>query len=245
MTSLEHFAAALQAGGLVMPHPGLSLPQAYQVAALRHRLRLAAGERPIGRKIGHTNPANWPAQGLSAPTWGWLYASSTEAPGERLRISAWREPKVELECVLRLSRTPASSDELPDCVDAMAMGLEIVDRPYPSWAIGVPDSVAAGGVHAGLRVGPWLPLDSAVLPALQAELQVGAARSEGGSAGVFGNPLSALARLMDVLAEQGAPPLQAGEWVTTGALAPALPLRAGEPLWAQAAGLGTLSLRVV
>ena len=230
----EEFAARLQAGELVQPLPGLSLDEAYQIAALRHELRLAAGDRAIGRKIGHTNTANWAAQGLSAPSWGWLYDSSTAPAGDELDIAAWREAKIELECVLRLG-----ADGRPD---AMALGLEIVDRPYPSWSISVPDSVAAGGVHAAMRVGPWRPLDAALLGDLQAELRVGDARSEGGSPLVFGSPLTALARLMELLAEQGAPPLQAGEIITTGALAPALTLRAGEKLQARIDSLDELRM---
>jgi 2-oxo-3-hexenedioate decarboxylase len=245
MNELETLAARLQAGELVSPLQGLTLEQAYQVAALRHQLRMDAGDNAIGRKIGHTNTANWPAQGLTAPSWGWLYESSTEVAGETLFVGAWREPKVELECVLRLSHTPAAVEELPGCVDAMAIGLEIVDRPYPSWGISVPDSVAAGGVHAAMRLGPWMPLDAVTLRELRATLQVGGSSSEGGSSLVFGSPLDALARLMDLLSEQGAPPLQAGEIVTTGALAPALPLHAGCSLQAEISGLGALNLRLV
>lgn len=231
---LDRLAAALQAGELCQPLPGLGLADAYRVAARRHALRLAADDRAIGRKIGHTNTANWAAQGIDAPSWGWLYARSTAPLGSELELGDWREPKVELECVLRLG-----ADGRPD---AMALGLEIVDRPYPSWGISVADSIAAGGVHAAMRVRPWQPLDADALRSLKARLQVGDARSEGGSALVFGSPLSALARLAALLAEQDAPPLQAGEIVTTGALATALPLRAGQALHARLDGLDAISL---
>lgn len=236
-SSLDAFAAALQAGELLHPLPALGLADAYRIAARRHALRLATGDHAIGRKIGHTNTANWAAQGLQAPSWGWLYARSTAPLGGELALGDWREPKVELECVLRLG-----TDGQPD---AMALGLEIVDRPYPSWDISVADSIAAGGVHAAMRVGPWRPLDAALLGDLRAELRVGDARSEGGSQLVFGSPLTALARLMALLAEQHAPPLQAGEIITTGALAPALPLRAGQTLSGAVAGLGELRMTLV
>jgi 2-oxo-3-hexenedioate decarboxylase len=220
----------------MQPIPGLTLAAAYALAAERHALRLAAGEVPIGRKIGHTNPATWPAQGISAPTWGWLYASSTAPLGDTLSLAGWREPKVELECVLRIG-----ADGAPD---AMALGLEIVDRPYPSWQITVADSVAANGVHAAMRIGPWQPVDADLLSKLKAELRVGDARSAGSSAMVFGSPLNALIRLKQVLAERGAPPLRAGEVVTTGALAPASLLHAGESLNARVEGLDRISLRL-
>ena len=72
MNAHDDFAAALQAGELLQPLPGLDLTQAYRIAAHRHALRLATGDRPIGRKIGHTNTATWAAQGIAAPSWGWL-----------------------------------------------------------------------------------------------------------------------------------------------------------------------------
>lgn len=215
--NLDEFADALRRADAGR-YPGLTLAQAYAVAARNHALR-AAHDRPVGRKIGHTNTALWAAQGIEAPSWGWLYASSTRALPPTLNLGGWREPKVELELVLRLGANGRP--------DAMALGLEIVDRPYPSWQITVADSVAANGVHAALLVGPWQALDANALNNLKAQLQIGEARSEGGSALVFGNPLHALARLATRLAEQGAQPLQAGEIITTGALAPALPLRAG------------------
>ena len=89
-----------------------------------------------------------------------------------------------------------------------------------------------------------MPLDAEALRELRASLRVGAARSEGGSRLVFGSPLNALARLIVLLAEMGAPSLTAGEIVTTGALAPALPLHAGETLAAEIRGLGAVSLRL-
>ncbi len=246
----QRLHVAHRGGPPASPHAGLTLSQAYAVAAHNHRRRIAEGELPFGRKIGHTNPANWPAQGIQAPSWGWLYAASTWAQGERPRGEAWREPKVELELVLRLGCTPPPHVDVADtadmavwsrCIDAVALGLEFVDRPYPAWGGSVADSVAAGGVHAGLWIGPLHPWSdglSATLGDLVATLNVGDTRSEGGSAGVMGHPFTALSALQRVLCAQGEAPLHAGEWVTTGALAPALPYRADAPLRATIRGPG-------
>ncbi len=235
---------ASQGGPTVSAWPGLSLPEAYAVAARNHARRVAEGDAPLGRKIGHTNPANWPTLGLSAPSWGWLYRARTwtDVPlpsGER-----WREPKVELELVLRLGAPPAPGAPLEAwarCVDAVALGLEFVDRPYAAWGGSVADSVAAGGVHAGLWMGPVrtsTPVLARAWGDLRAHLQVGEASSQGSSAAVMGHPLAAVAALQSLLAQQGAAPLQAGEWITTGALAPALPYRPGAPISALIEGPG-------
>ncbi len=230
--------ARLQGGTVTVPE-GLSLDQAYAAAERNHARRLAEGAHAVGRKIGHTWPATWAAQGIAAPSWGWLYARSTAEMAPTLGLSAWREPKAEVELVLRLG-----PDRQPR---AMALGIEIVDRPYPSWDFPVAASIAAGGVHAALLHGPWQAFDRAahgpLLSRLRARLQVGDARSEGGSERVLGSPLAALEALAALLQAQDAPPLQPDEIVTTGALAPSLPLRAGERCEALIEGLPLAPLR--
>ncbi|WP_298236305.1 hypothetical protein [uncultured Azohydromonas sp.] len=56
--------------------PGFDLDDAYAVAALAHAARLARGERPVGRKLGFTNPDMWALYGVRAPAWAWLYDNS-------------------------------------------------------------------------------------------------------------------------------------------------------------------------
>ncbi len=59
--------------------------RAYAVAREIHGLRLARGERPVGRKIGFTNRNIWPEYGVYAPIW----ATSTTRPS-RTRTAAPR-----------------------------------------------------------------------------------------------------------------------------------------------------------
>jgi 2-oxo-3-hexenedioate decarboxylase len=66
---------------------------------------------------------------------------------------------------------------------------------------------------------------------------------QGVGANVLGSPARALAYLRDVLATQPwAPPLAAGEIVTTGTITDAQPVRAGETWHAT---FGTLPLRAL
>ncbi|MBB5206405.1 2-keto-4-pentenoate hydratase [Inhella inkyongensis] len=241
---IDALHAAMDGGGPPCPVPDLDLPAAYACAQALHQRRLAAGWQPAGRKIGHTRQELWPALGLQAPSWGWLYAERM-GPLWQPELTPTREPKVELELVLHLGTTPppdADLKALRACVDQIALGLEWVDRPYTAWSFPVPASIAAGGVHQGLSLGPPLPPDAVNWDTLEARLQVDAAVSEGGSALVLGSPLRALERLHKLLQEQGQTGLQAGEWITTGALAPALPVRAGQRLDAQISGLPLLTI---
>ena len=241
---IEALHAALDCGGPPCPVPNLELAAAYASAQALHQRRLASGWRASGRKIGHTRRELWPALGLQAPSWGWLYAERM-GPKWLPDLSRCREPKVELEWVLHLGHTPAPDADLAAlqaCIDQVALGLEWVDRPYADWNIPVTASIAAGGVHLGLSLGPAQAPGTGDWAALQAKLQIDDAVSEGGSALVLGSPLLALARLQALLCEQGQPGLQASEWITTGALAPALPVRAGQRLRAQISGLPTLEI---
>src|SRR4051812_9946941 len=52
------------------------LDRAFETALAVRALREARGERVAGYKLGWTNRANWPRQGVSAPMWGTLHETS-------------------------------------------------------------------------------------------------------------------------------------------------------------------------
>ena len=68
----EELLAAYDAGRLIerpTARGELDLSDAYRVGAALTALRRARGERTIGRKIGFTNRALWPAYGVDRPLW--------------------------------------------------------------------------------------------------------------------------------------------------------------------------------
>ena len=130
-----------------------------------------------------------------------------------------------------------SIDALTHCIEWVAIGFEIVDSHYAGWRFTAAEAVADFGVHAALVVGtPWrMPSDNrntlaSVLESLKVTLRGGRDFSaEGEGRNALGNPLLALGHLVRVLSAQPwAPPLAAGEVITTGTLT-ALPyLQGGE-----------------
>src|SRR5438876_44058 len=54
-------------------YPGLTAAAGYEVARALHEHRVAAGWRPVGRKIGFTNRTIWPRYGVYEPIWGPVY----------------------------------------------------------------------------------------------------------------------------------------------------------------------------
>ena len=233
---------ASQIAPLTQQHAGYDLPQAYAAAQALHGLRLAAGARAAGRKIGFTNAAIWPTYGVYAPIWGPMYEHTLRAlDGTPARCSLGRfaEPRIEPEIALRLCRTPppgAQPLELLACVDQVAHGFEIVQSHFAGWKFQAADTVADGGLHGALLLGPPQPV-ARLGPGLAAALETltltlyrdGQLVDQGRGANALGSPLAALAHLVALLAAQPeAPPLQAGEWVTTGTLTAAFPVAPGQ-----------------
>ena len=104
----------------------------------------------------------------------------------------------------------------------------------------IADCTTDNGLHGRLVVGTQVEVAdieglAAKLPALAVTLsRAGAVVDRGMGANVLGSPLESLGYLVGLLAKQdGAPPLQKGEVVTTGVLTDAHPVKPGE-VWSTA-----------
>ncbi len=241
--------AVLNTGRQIPPFssrfPAFDLDDAYRVTASVRQMRRAAGEVPVGRKIGFTNRTIWDEYQVNAPMWGYVYdrtLHSLSDIGETLSLAGLAEPRIEPEIAFRLASAPAPGmDEaaLLGCIDAVAHGFEIVQSIFPGWMFSLPDTVVAYGLHGALVLGSWhtvaserkIWLQSLSTFAIDLERN-GTIADHGESSNVLGGPLSALRHFVDLLAHDPAnPPLAAGEIVTTGTLTRAFPVKPGET-WA-------------
>lgn len=237
--------------------PALDLAEAYRIGAEIRRLRELRGERPVGRKLGFTNTTIWEEYNVDAPFWAPVYNTTVQPLPDRFALKSMAEPRLEPEIVLRLGRSPEagmSEAELIGCVGEVAHGFEVVQSPFPGWRFRAPDTVAACGLHGALLHGPFHPLTDETRDAWRAGLADfsitlhgnGVLADEGHSANVLsGGPLAALAHLVELLAQDpDAPPLAAGEVVTTGTLTRALPVARGETWRTEITGLPVEGLRI-
>jgi len=240
----------------------LSLDAGYEVARILHDRLTARGFWSVGRKIGLTNRAMWEQFRATQPIWAHMYAQTVhvaKAGVAHLSLGGMFAPRLETEVVLKLrSSVPAgnpSVEELVACVEWVAVGFEVVDSHYPEWRFTPAEAVADFGVHAALVVGePWeisseSPTEvAAVLESLGVTLRQGdTVFTEGHGRNALGSPLLALGFLSRVVASQPwAPPLAAGEIVTTGTLTPLPYLHRGERWQVTVAGasLPALELRI-
>ncbi len=194
----------------------------------------------------------WEQFQVTEPTWAHVYAQTVHLAEEghaRVVLGWMVAPRLEPEIVLRLSSpVPGGeppAEELARCIEWAAVGFEIVDSHYADWRFTAAEAVADFGVHAALVVGaPWRvesedPTQvAAILRTLKVTLRGGNGfRAEGEGSNALGSPLLAIGFMAKVLAAQPwAPPLAAGEVVTTGTLTSLPYLRPGESYRVEVAG---------
>jgi 2-keto-4-pentenoate hydratase len=244
----ERILAAHRTGAPLAPitdgDPGFALAAAYRVSAEITARRVAAGERPVGWKIGFTNRTIWDEYGVHAPIWGPVYDRTAAAvsPAEPIDapLTGLAEPRLEAEIVFRIAvpPDPAMDDRaLFDCVDGIAHGFEIVQSVFPDWRFRAADTVAAFALHARLYYGPFVSPDAgggadgwiARLKTLEIVLSRDGERVDRGhGANVLDSPLSALGHFVRGLHEVSGERLKPGDVVTTGTVTRAFPVRAGE-----------------
>lgn len=240
---LDMFDAGTQIGCLTDSLPSLDLRQGYAIGAEVHRLRVARGEVPVGRKLGFTNRTIWDEYNVHAPIWAPIYNTTVMPLPDRFPLASLLEPRIEPEILFRLSDVPRpgiSRAELLGCISHVAHGFELVQSLYPGWAFRAADTVAALGLHGALLHGPFVPLaagDPETWHSALADFSItlrrdGAIVDEGHAANVMGGgPLDALAHLVTLLAEEDeGRTLGPGEIVTTGTVTRAFPVAPGE-IW--------------
>jgi 2-keto-4-pentenoate hydratase len=227
------------------------LSAAYEVAHLVHRSRLTEGARPVGRKIGFTNPDMWAKFGVREPIWAYIYDTTVvrlNGTQASCNLGKFVEPKIEPEIVFGFRTAPragAGSLEVLSAIDWVAHGFEIVQSHFPGWKFQAPDTVADWALHGTLLVGPPQPLARlgidviAALESFTLTLSCGDRHVETAKgSNVLGSPLAAITHLLSVLARQSNhEPLQAGEIVTTGTVTTAQSVHAGETWRSEVQGI--------
>jgi 2-oxo-3-hexenedioate decarboxylase len=228
----------------------------YAAALAAHRAKLAQGWRPVGRKIGFTNRSIWARYGVYEPIWGMVYDRTLQYAREEaatVQLEGLHQPRIEPEICFKLGARPASSRpaDLLAAIEWVAHSIEIVQCDQPGWKTSLEHSTASNGLHGRLVVGSAVPIGriadlEARLPALELVLKKGGEIVDRGRGEiVLGSPLVALGHLVDLLARQPeAPPLAAGDIVSTGTLTDAHPVAPGESWSTELHGLPVAGLRL-
>jgi 2-keto-4-pentenoate hydratase len=213
-----------------------SAETAYAIQTHWAKMRLARGEKIVGRKIGLTSRAIQQQLGVNEPDYGTLWESSFyRATDGRVEIPAsdFLQPRIEGEIAFLIGQPLRGANITPDDVlaatEACALGVEIVASRIADWRIKLVDTIADNASYGGFTLGPWdRQLRQADLGALAMTIHhSGVLAAEGVGAAALGHPAASTAWLANKLLEFGVS-LEPGDIVISGGITKMLPVRAGD-----------------
>jgi len=223
---------------------GLDVAAAYEVQRLGFEARLAAGDRPLGFKLGLTSRAKQEAMGVAEPLWGRLSAGMLHDEEVPLDVGALIHPRVEPEIAFLLRAdvdgATASVPSVLAATEGLLPALEVLDSRFAGFRFALPDVVADNASAAKVVLGGRLLPVGALDPQLEGMvLRAGGevAHTAAGAA-ISGHPAAAVAWLA-----RAAGGLPAGSVVLSGGLTAPVPLAPGLVVSAQFTHLGSVTLR--
>lgn len=204
--------------------------------AYRAALDALGGEAVAAWKLGGANPWSNKVFGNTELFFGPLVAAEVIIGGDSFPLAGLVSPLGEPEIMLELGDWPLGSGPL---FTRMALGIEIPASVLPPAAKArltgqIIDRAGAGG----LWMGPPQPFDGA---ALAENFEVSFRHNDeapqtGQADNVFAGPVGSALLFLGQARRRGIA-LKAGQWIATGGLVPAVPVKVGDRLSAEAAGM--------
>lgn len=214
-------------------YEGLTVEDAYAIQTATADIRLAEGARIVGYKIGLTSKAVQQQLGVSEPDFGLVFADMEIRKDQVLAADRLSAPKAEGELGFVFNRDLTDPDitftELKTAIDHYFPVIEIVDSAIADWKITLIDTVA-DNASSGL----YMPGDTLHDPKGVDFASLGLTISgtgldtdiQGIGSACLGNPLYATWWLVRKMISFGRP-IQCGQMVLSGALAPMVTLSKG------------------
>lgn len=112
--------------------PRIARGMKQQLAA--RRARIAAGETPIGWKVGLGAPAAMQRLGLTAPVVGFLMQKAVLPAGGSASFKGYTKPVAECEIAVRMAKDlpgGASADDAPGAIKEISPAIELADFDPP------------------------------------------------------------------------------------------------------------------
>jgi 2-keto-4-pentenoate hydratase len=200
--------------------PEFDRSTAYAVQSAGLAMRLDAGERIIGGKLGFTSKAMQKAMGVPSPNYGWLTDAMVRTGV--VSLAELIHPKVEPEVAFRLGSDLDDADTAASDVLAATTGvapcLEIVDSRFTDFKFGPLDNIADNSSAGQIVIGDWTDLPTARLDLVGVVVTVdGEVAASAAGAAALDHPAEAVAWMARAVAGSQRP-LKSGDVVISGGL---------------------------
>jgi len=209
--------------------------------------RIAAGEKPIGWKVGLGAKPAMGRLGITMPVVGYMMEKSVVPDGGTVSVAGWKQPVAEPEIAVYMVADLASGagrDDTILAIGALGPAIELADLPGPPTDV---EAVLAGNIfHRSVILGAadkaraGAKLDGLAGLVFRRGAQV--ARQEDLQQNI-GNIVDIVAHVAGTLAANGER-LRAGDVIITGSIVPPPMIEPDETEFAyQLAPMGRLSVR--
>ena len=229
--------------------PGIELEDAYAIQKLWGDMRVAAGAKVIGHKIGLTSRAMQMASNITEPDYGHLLDDMLYRDGAQIPASRFIKPRLEVELAFILGEPLKGAHvQVHDVLRAtefVTPAMEIIDyRTEVPRAITdtIADNAAAAGLITGGRTVRPMDVDLRWVGATLSKN--GIIEESGVSAAVMGHPAAGIAWLCKKLAVLGVG-LEAGEILLAGSFTRPVAVAAGDVIHADFGPLGAIGVSFV
>jgi 2-oxo-3-hexenedioate decarboxylase len=229
-------------------HPSITVADGYAIQRSLRALRVARGERVVGRKAGVTSRAKMRQVGIDVPSFGFLTHAMACPEGAPLRRDAFVHPRVEAEIAIVTSRPlrgrGASIEELALAIDFVVPAIEVIDSRFRDFKFDLPSVIADNGSAARYVTGGYArELDAIDLRTVGVVVRKnGEVQATAAGAAVLDHPLNALALLLEHL-DAADEQLPAGSLVLTGGITEAIPVERGDSVVAHFQHMGSVTVR--
>lgn len=244
----------VQVGHFSREHPDMTIDDGYAIGRAWVRRKIAAGRKPIGKKIGLTSRAMQRSSNVDEPDFGTLLDDMLFMDGRDIPIDRFIEPRVEVELAFILGRplqgpgctifdVLAATDYVTPAIEIIDARIARIDTETGATRK-VFDTISDNAANAGLVLGgrPVKP-DAVDLRWVSALLyRNGVIEESGVAAAVLNHPANGPAWLANKLAPHGER-LEPGEIILGGSFTAPVFAKAGDSFHIDYGPLGSISVR--
>ncbi|QUD84250.1 2-oxo-hepta-3-ene-1,7-dioic acid hydratase [Gordonia polyisoprenivorans] len=233
---------------LTARHPEMTVEDSYAVQNEWRRRGIAAGRRPVGRKIGLTSKVMQVATGITEPDYGAIFDDMVFENGSVIDHGRFSNVRIEVELAFVLGSAldgpNATIFDVLRATEYVVPALEILSSRIEMAGRTIVDTISDNAAMGGMVYGgnPMKPneIDLRWVSALLYRNET--IEESGVAAAVLNHPATGVAWLADKLAAHG-DRLEAGEIVLAGSFIRPMWVHAGDTVLADYGRMGTVTCR--